>query len=576
MGIFQQFPYSNFHEFNLDQIIKIMREMQDEWTATKAEWASYKEFIDNYFANLDLDEETEKALRVLISDGTLSPVIDPVIIDAVTEWLAEHITQPTTPVVDTSLSIAGAAADAKTVGDLISGYDDTARLIWTAGKFWYDNSGVIGFSNYAQTSAANRIRVFNGDSYRMRVRGTGTAASYYLTDSAGNILESGPTSQYDGIYTVNNASAYYLHLNNLTTETNTFCYMVRKFNEVEWALEGDKAKQQGIEVAPPVAVTNSAIYDTTGYYSTNSGTTQMASPDFIRLHKGVTYKVITSKPNLMFNLYFYDDDMTYITSYDTNANMKYYQITFTNTSYGFMRIGAYLAGISADDFKLFRIYAYSNTKKISFLGDSITAGVSSSMLYHMYLGHKTGWTCLNYGVGGTGFVGSVSGSNMEGRGVEGRGSMQTSSGNNNILDRTVDIPLDSDGVVVFGGTNDYGGNQTMASFESNVAATIDYFQTNMPTAELIFLTPCRRFSNGNSGETPNTQGLKLSDYCNKIKEICSEKGVKCIDLYNESGLNPSNTTQIATLMPGGLHPNPAGHKFIYQAIADTCISKFSD
>ena len=56
MGIFQQFPYSNFHEMNLDQIIKIMREMQDEWEATKAEWASYKDFIDNYFATLDVDD----------------------------------------------------------------------------------------------------------------------------------------------------------------------------------------------------------------------------------------------------------------------------------------------------------------------------------------------------------------------------------------------------------------------------------------------------------------------------------------------------------------------------------------
>lgn len=120
MGIFQQFPYSNFHEMNLDQIIKIMRQIQDEWKTTKTEWASYKDFIDNYFANLNLDEETEKALRRLIADGTLDPVIDPVIISAVTDWLADHITQPTTPAIDTSLSVAGAAADAKSAGDAIT------------------------------------------------------------------------------------------------------------------------------------------------------------------------------------------------------------------------------------------------------------------------------------------------------------------------------------------------------------------------------------------------------------------------------------------------------------------------
>ena len=38
----------------------------------------------------------------------------------VSDWLDENITQPTTPVVDTSLSVSGAAADSKKVGDEIS------------------------------------------------------------------------------------------------------------------------------------------------------------------------------------------------------------------------------------------------------------------------------------------------------------------------------------------------------------------------------------------------------------------------------------------------------------------------
>ena len=50
MGIFRQFPYSNFHDMNLDEIIRIVLEMQSEWNDTKEEWVSYKEFIDNYFS----------------------------------------------------------------------------------------------------------------------------------------------------------------------------------------------------------------------------------------------------------------------------------------------------------------------------------------------------------------------------------------------------------------------------------------------------------------------------------------------------------------------------------------------
>ena len=161
MGIFQQFPYSNFHEMNLDQIIKIMREMQDEWENTKTEWANYKDFIDNYFANLNLDEETEKALRALIADGTLYSVIDPVIITEVTAWLDDHITQPTTPAIDTSLTIAGAAADAKAAGDKINNLRSDLTLVQNSflpvselvANSYVNTDGTIvsGYSNWSRT-----------------------------------------------------------------------------------------------------------------------------------------------------------------------------------------------------------------------------------------------------------------------------------------------------------------------------------------------------------------------------------------------------------------------------------------
>lgn len=115
MGIFQQFPYSNFHEMNLDQILKIMREMQDEWENTKSEWASYKDFIDNYFANLDVSQEVLEALRVTMADGTFNDTVDPVIIATITQWLNDNIT-PTTPAIDASLSVSGAGADAEVTG----------------------------------------------------------------------------------------------------------------------------------------------------------------------------------------------------------------------------------------------------------------------------------------------------------------------------------------------------------------------------------------------------------------------------------------------------------------------------
>jgi len=40
--------------------------------------------------------------------------------EAVSDYLDEHLTNPTNPPIDTSLAIAGAAADAKAVGDALN------------------------------------------------------------------------------------------------------------------------------------------------------------------------------------------------------------------------------------------------------------------------------------------------------------------------------------------------------------------------------------------------------------------------------------------------------------------------
>lgn len=163
MGIFQQFPYSNFHEFNLDQIIKIMREMQDEWTATKAEWASYKEFIDNYFENLDVSEEVLAALRTLADTGELNTIMDPTIAAAVAAWLADHITQPTTPALDSSLTVAGAAADAKAAGDLMALKTPLAGNISDGNyqQYFTDADNAPGGTAYVLTATITNAMIAN-------------------------------------------------------------------------------------------------------------------------------------------------------------------------------------------------------------------------------------------------------------------------------------------------------------------------------------------------------------------------------------------------------------------------------
>ena len=123
MSIFNEFPYANFHEMNLDWILAKVKELAAEWLSykenmelwkadTEAAFRELKNYVMNYFANLDVDEEISDKLDQMLADGDLNSIIAP----AVAEWLEQYIT-PTTPVIDTSFTISGAGADSKTVGD---------------------------------------------------------------------------------------------------------------------------------------------------------------------------------------------------------------------------------------------------------------------------------------------------------------------------------------------------------------------------------------------------------------------------------------------------------------------------
>ena len=129
MGVFRQFPYSNFHEMNMDEIIKIVKNMLEEWAQYYNTWDNWKEqvtqewsemqnFINNYFDNLNVQTEINNKITSMVNSGEFAQIVDPYVPPAVASWLADHITQPVGVVIDTSLTVAGACADARVTGYL--------------------------------------------------------------------------------------------------------------------------------------------------------------------------------------------------------------------------------------------------------------------------------------------------------------------------------------------------------------------------------------------------------------------------------------------------------------------------
>jgi lysophospholipase L1-like esterase len=204
-------------------------------------------------------------------------------------------------------------------------------------------------------------------------------------------------------------------------------------------------------------------------------------------------------------------------------------------------------------------------KKICFLGDSITEGAVASKIENCYwkkLGEKTGANVLGFGIGGTRVAPK---------------KIKTESYDN--LDfqiRYKEIPSDADVIVVFGGTNDFGhGDAPFGKLSDKAPFTFcGAFYTLLknlieahPEARIVVMTPLHRLS---EKVVVNEIGLPtppLKEYVKAEKEIAADFSIPVLDLWANSGMQPSIPIIKETFMPDGLHPNDKGH----ERIADLLI-----
>jgi len=214
----------------------------------------------------------------------------------------------------------------------------------------------------------------------------------------------------------------------------------------------------------------------------------------------------------------------------------------------------------------------TKTKKIVCLGDSITEGVNANgWQWHRYIdqwaknnGIET--TVVNLGIGGT--------------------SVCTSSYVTDTLkpfvNRLETIPIDADIVTIFGGTNDWGNNATLGTIDDTGTSTfygaykhiLEWLAINRPNAKTITMTPLKRYYRGsgtswvNAQTTPNNKGNLLQDYVRAVKDVSDLYAVTCVDLHNDSGLNPVLEIVRTKFMGDGLHPTAEGNKRMYPIILD--------
>ena len=201
-------------------------------------------------------------------------------------------------------------------------------------------------------------------------------------------------------------------------------------------------------------------------------------------------------------------------------------------------------------------YSILKGKKIGFLGDSITFGLSATKPYPTVIQENTNCISSNYGISGNSIA--KAGSNA-----------QENAQTNPMCIRYTNMSNDLDYILVFGGSNDYDyqipiGNETSTNIEEFNGALntlIEGLIEKYPGKPLLFLTPLYRTLN-------HETGYKFMDYVNAIKSRCAYYSIPCFNLTDNSTIKSLIDTinQKYYANQDRLHPNDDGHKILARII----------
>lgn len=148
----------------VDYLNKTMQDVETlhtDVTALHSAFENLQTYVNHYFDNLDVQTAINNKLDDMADSGELLNIIKPSVIAEVNSWMTAHITNPTNPVVDSSLSVTGAAADSATVGQYFQNLDSLYDGSVNVTDFENGNVDISG-GKLVYYANKNRVRTKNG------------------------------------------------------------------------------------------------------------------------------------------------------------------------------------------------------------------------------------------------------------------------------------------------------------------------------------------------------------------------------------------------------------------------------
>lgn len=537
-------PYS----YDLKWMVKKINEWKDPLdSAERAKASEEAAAASAEAAELSAQDSADSAATAKnYADNIADPVSG-----IVTDWLADNITQPTTPAIDTSLTIAGAAADAKAVGDRLADVGISNRVFKhnDSGQM-YDASGniVLESSNpdfIFLEAPVNEGDVFNySDTY-----GTGHYSHYYNElDAAGNVLFTMLVSLTSGTFEKIIGKGCTKILFNIFNDTNV---IKANFNRSNSPLVPENYTGQ--------------MYD---YTMTLISPNPSNGLIFLKFDNISNAKAFALKETLgTYKTHFFN-------SYDASDNLLEYRLTYSVD--GVLKTpvapnAAYIivsAWLSNSDQK----YWIPDYTMISY-GDSIVEGVMSlpggtntQSSFNGYIGltehDNENIAIINEG-DATGGVVAIGNNGLNGC---------------QIIDATNSDDLSrADIITIAYGVNDYLQNKPLGdatstandgSVSGNIRYMIEKAYTMNPDACVVVFTPCNTARVGSASSKyainyANSAGYTLNDVADIMKYWAGVYNVNVVDWTNANPI--INMLNILDVLLDDLHPSDAGYHHLARA-----------
>ena len=170
-NFFNKYPYTDFHELNLDWILETVKNVVAEWAATLTAWSDEQEafqdlhdYVMNYFDNLDVQEEVNNKLDEMAADGTLDALLRPYFNDYASDLQTltqrvdnlAHLTEGSTTgdaeLIDGRAPYAGLTNNTYTsIGNAVRGQVEllTEDVLYNTAVC---NNGVLNYTSFEQGS----------------------------------------------------------------------------------------------------------------------------------------------------------------------------------------------------------------------------------------------------------------------------------------------------------------------------------------------------------------------------------------------------------------------------------------